>query len=717
MFRHLDALNSEQRDAVTFDGPRLRILAGAGTGKTTTLTARVASLVAAGTPADRIMLVTFTRRAAREMAGRTERLLAAPSPATSAASTARSTSARSTTVTSTTVTSTTRDGGGAAAARGARVRSGTFHSLAHRTLRRHAASLGLPEGFSVLDSSDAADLMDLVRHDLLAERSAERRFPRKATLLDLYSRAVNTQRPLSEVIDEVAPWCADRVTDIAEICRVYVARKRSLGLLDFDDLLLHWRAAARDERLGAVLAGELDHICVDEYQDVNALQVDLLAALCAPSSAGADAPFLTVVGDDSQAVYSFRGSSPHHLLRIDAVFPGIATLALEHNHRSTQPILDLANAVGDDAPTGFSTRLHSSVTDGLRPELVTCTDEDAEVDAVCARVLEHRECGVALKDQAVLVRAAHHSALLELELSRRRIPYVKYGGLRFLEAAHVKDLVCLFRLADNPRDELSWFRLLQLVDGVGPVSARRTIARLELDGPGGPGEIIGRWPSAVQALPAAARSAGTELVDALVRVPGEPTGARAERLARALTPLLERAYDDAAVRLVDVDALVAAAAGQTLVSDVAADLTLEPPVSSGDLAGPPLIDEDWLVISTIHSAKGLEWDVVHLIHASDGNIPSDMALSDREGLEEERRLFYVAVTRAARALHVYHPLRFHHRPRGRDDAHSYGQPSRFVMGRAALTVDRTSVGAAEPVVMAERGSAATVALELDALWQ
>ncbi len=693
MFCELDALNSRQRDAVTFDGPRLRILAGAGTGKTTTLTARVASLVAAGTPADRIMLVTFTRRAAREMAGRTERLLAGPTPGVAT------------------------PGPAAAGRRGGRVRAGTFHSLAHRTLRRHAASLGLPEGFSVLDPSDAADLVDLVRHDLLRERSTDRRFPRKATLLDVYSRAVNTQRPLSEVIDDVAPWCSDRVSDIAQICRDYVARKRSLGLLDFDDLLLHWRAAARDEHLGAVLAGELDHICVDEYQDVNALQVDLLAALCHPSVEGGVAPSLTVVGDDSQAVYSFRGSSPHHLLGMDAVFPGIATVALEHNHRSTQPILDLANAIGDDAPTGFSTRLHSETTQGPRPELVTCADEDAEVDVVCTRVLQHRENGVALQRQAVLVRAAHHSALLELELSRRRIPYVKYGGLRFLEAAHVKDLVCLFRLADNPRDELSWFRLLQLLDGVGPVSARRSIAQLALEEAGGPGEILGRWPLAAQQLPAAARAAADELVDALERLPGESTGAHAERLARALTPLLEKAYEDAAVRLVDVDALVASAAGQTMVSDVAADLTLEPPVSSGDLAGPPLIDEDWLVISTIHSAKGLEWDVVHVIHASDGNMPLDMALSDREGLEEERRLFYVAVTRAARALHVYHPLRFHHRPRGRDDAHSYGQPSRFVSGSAALTMDRASVGAAEPSVMAERGSAATVALELDALWQ
>ena len=683
MFPLLDRLDEQQRRAATSPAAQLRILAGAGTGKTTTLTARVAWLVATGTPADRIMLVTFTRRAAREMVSRTDAALAA-----------------------------LPDG---RAASGGRVRAGTFHSIAHRTLRRHAASLGLPEGFSVLDPGDAADLIDLVRHDHLEQRTAERRFPRKSTLLDLYSRAVNTQRPLSEVVDEVAPWSADRVDAIAEICRGYVARKRSSGLLDFDDLLLHWRAAARDERLGPVLAEELDHVCVDEYQDVNALQVDLLAALCAPGRARSAG--LTVVGDDSQAVYSFRGSSPRHLLDIDHVVPGIVTVALECNYRSTQPILDVANSVGEDAPEGFSTRLRSVAGDGPPAELVTCTDEDAEVGAVCDRILSHREAGVALQQQAVLVRAAHHSALLELELSRRRIPYIKYGGLKFLEAAHVKDLICLFRLADNPRDELSWFRLLQLLDGVGPASARRTIVAMGLEQPGTAGEVLEHWPDAVACLPASARPAANDMVQALRRVSGESTGAHADRLVEAITPLVERAYDDAAVRLVDLDTISAAAADQARVSDVAADLTLEPPHSTGDLAGPPLIDEDWLVISTIHSAKGLEWDVVHLLRASDGNLPSDMALTDREGLEEERRLFYVAVTRPARALHVYHPLRYHHRPRGRDDAHSYGQPSRFLSDRVTSAMVRSHAGAPEPIVLSERPTAATVELELDALWQ
>ncbi len=674
MFPSLDRLNPEQHAAATFDGGPLRIVAGAGTGKTTTLTARVAWLVATGTPADRVMLLTFTRRAAREMVARTRTML-----------------------------------GESTGGRRVAVLGGTFHSVAHRTLRQHATSLGLDEGFSVLDSSDAADIIDMVREELGAAATTDRRFPRKGTLLNLYSRSVNTQQHLSEVVAELAPWCSDRIDDIAAICRAYVARKRSLALLDFDDLLLYWRAAAAHPQLGPILAADIDHICVDEYQDVNALQVDILRSLRATDER------LTVVGDDSQAVYGFRGASPRHLLDIDLVFPTISTVVLERNYRSTQQILDVANAIGADAPEGFVTRLHNEA-DGARPELIRCADEDAQVDAVCDRVLAHREAGIALHQQAVLVRAAHHSDLLELELSRRRIPYVKYGGLRFLEAAHVKDLICLFRVADNPRDHLAWFRLLQMLQGVGPVIARRAIATLGLDESGTAAEVLMRWPLAHDELPASARADADHLIEALTRSPDETISSHAERLAAALAPLVERAYDDAVTRTADLDALVASAHDATRLSDVAADLTLEPPNSTGDLAGPPVIDEDWLVISTVHSAKGLEWDVTHVLHAADGNFPSDMALSTKEGLEEERRLFYVAMTRPRRDLHVYVPLRFHYRPRGRDDEHLFGQPSRFLSDRVSDCFTTTSVSHLQPVFAAPLNASFEVEMELDALW-
>ena len=678
MFATIDRLNEQQRAAATFAGAQLRILAGAGTGKTTALTARVAWLVAGGIPAERVMALTFTRRAAREMMHRCETLLAdSPGPS--------------------------------GPRRRGRIVGGTFHSIAHRTLRRHAVALGLPEGFSMLDAGDAADVIDLVRDEHRAAATG-RRFPKKATLLDVYSRTVNTQQPLSAVIDEVAPWCADQLEPIASICRAYVQRKRLLGLVDFDDLLLYWRAAAADDRLGPLLASEIDHVCVDEYQDVNALQVEVLRALRRTD------PRLTVVGDDSQAVYGFRGASPRHLLDIESVFPAIDTILLEQNYRSVQPILDVANAIGADAPEGFMARLRSDAVDGERPRLVRCADEDAQVDAVCERVLAHREEGIALREQAVLVRAAHHSDLLELELSRRKIPYVKYGGLRFLEAAHVKDLICLFRLADNPRDELAWFRLLQLLEGVGPVRARRAIVALGVDQPGTTAEILLRWPLAVDELPTASRRAADAFVEALIRAPGESVGAHGERLRDALAPLVAGAYDNADARLTDLDALTAAAHNASRLSDVAADLTLEPPNSTGDLAGNPSIDEDWLVISTVHSAKGLEWDVVHLINAADGNFPSDMALTSKEGLEEERRLFYVAVTRPRRHLHVYVPLRFHYRPRGRDDDHSLSQPSRFLSTDVAARFETVSTARHDTMAGVAIDAGIRVEMELDALW-
>lgn len=662
-----------------FGGDQLRILAGAGTGKTTALTARVAWLVGTGIPAERVMALTFTRRAARELVHRTETLLAGASVSTRTRATSR-------------------------------VVGGTFHAIAHRTLRRHAAAVGLPEGFSMLDAGDAADVIDLVREEQGAA-AASRRFPKKGTLLDLYSRSVNTQRPLSAVIDEIAPWCTEQIEPIGSICRNYVNRKRILGLVDFDDLLLYWRAAAADDRLGRQLATEIDHICVDEYQDVNALQVDVLRALRRSD------PRLTVVGDDSQAVYGFRGASPRHLLDIEMAFPSMITILLERNYRSTQPILDVANAISDGAPEGFMTRLRTeSSSTTQRPRLVRCSDEDAQVDAVCDQVLAHREEGIALKDQAVLVRAAHHSDLLELELSQRRIPFVKYGGLRFLEAAHVKDLICLFRLADNPRDELAWFRLLQLLEGVGPVRARRAITALRVDQPGTPSQILTRWPLAVQQLPPASHATADACFNAVRRTDGESVGSHGERLRDALKPLISGTYDNAASRLADLDAVAAVAHGAARLSDVAADLTLEPPHATSDLASAPSIDEDWLVISTVHSAKGLEWDVVHLLNAADGNFPSDMALTTNKGLEEERRLFYVAVTRPRRHLHVYVPLRFHTRPTSRDDEHTMTQPSRFVTGAAAASFDAVLVGRHDLPPQRTIDAGVRVEMELDALW-
>jgi DNA helicase-2/ATP-dependent DNA helicase PcrA len=632
--RWLDELNPEQRAAATHGSGPLLILAGAGTGKTTTLCSRVAWLIAGGVPAERILLLTFTRRAAREMIARARTLTDHAAP-----------------------------GAG-------RIIGGTFHSLAHRMVRVHASSLGLGPGFGVLDAGDAADLLDLVRQEegVVAGR---RRFPRAQTMLDIYSRAVNAQLPLEDVLAESFPWCAEHREPLAGMFRAYGARKRSLGLLDLDDLLLYWRALAADDVVGPRLAAAYDHILVDEYQDVNGLQVDIVRSLRASRRD------LTVVGDDFQAIYGFRAASARHILDFPDVFPDAATITLERNYRSTRPILGVANAVSAQDRAGFRKELWTEREHGTPPELVLPRDEAEQAGCVCDRVLAAREEGMELRRQAVLFRTGHDSALLEVELTRRRIPFVKYGGLRYLEAAHVKDLVALLRLTENPADEMSWFRLLQLLDGVGPTRARRALDALRPPGGGVP--ELGRWPAAAEHIPTSGREHADALIAALLTDAGagpQPAGVRAERLCDALVPLIRLRYADAAIRLIDLEQLVAAARGAEDLSHFVSELVLDPPSSSADWAGPPHLDEDYLVLSTIHSAKGLEWDAVHLIAAYDGNIPADMSCGTQEGIAEERRLLYVALTRARRALAVYVPVRYYHRPGG--DAHGYGKASRFL---------------------------------------
>jgi DNA helicase-2/ATP-dependent DNA helicase PcrA len=651
----LGELNPEQLAAATHPGGPLLILAGAGTGKTTTLCARVAWLVSEGVAPERIMLLTFTRRAAREMLERTRALVALP--------------------------------GGS---RG--VVGGTFHSIAHRFVRTHASSLGLTPGFAVLDAGDAADLIDLIREEH-SHAQRRRRFPRKSTLLDIYSRTLNFQRTLSEVVAEAFPWCEEHVEAMAMLFKAYTARKRSLGVLDLDDLLLYWRALAGDEVIGPAIERSIEHVLIDEYQDVNELQVDIVRSL------RREHDDLTAVGDDMQSIYGWRSASAEHILAFPSEFPHATLVTLERNYRSTQPILDTANALAAQASRSYPKRLRTEIGLGSRPHLIFCRDESAQGSEVCDRVLEARERGIDLRRQAVLMRTSHDSDLLELELTRRQIPFVKYGGLRYLEAAHVKDLMALFRLVGNPGNELAWFRVLQLLDGVGPVTARRVLDVLvtRAAAAGGapaspkPGEQpdAAAWTEARELLPAAARPGGDTLSAALVaaRADGMGAGAQAERLRDALAPLVRARYPDGPVRLHDLDQLVAAARDSSDIGHFAAELALDPPQSSADLAGSPHLDEDYLVLSTIHSAKGLEWEAVHVLALYDGNFPACMSAGSSESIDEERRLLYVAMTRARRELHLYVPVRYYHRPRGIDDAHGYGKPSRFLTEEVQKTCD------------------------------
>ncbi|MDP8954486.1 MAG: ATP-dependent helicase [Actinomycetota bacterium] len=660
----LDDLNPEQRRAVCHDEGHLLIVAGAGSGKTHTLACRVAHLLAGGVRPERVLLLTFSRRAAREMLARAGQL---------------------------------------AEVEGARrVWGGTFHAVANRLLRGHGTAVGLRPGFTVMDQGDHADLLGLVRHDLgLGERG--RRFPKKETLASLYSRVVNTQEKLADVVEVAYPWCRNDLEGIRAVFGGYAQRKRARNVVDYDDLLLYWRALAASPSVGPVLRSGFDHILVDEFQDTNAVQADIVAAMAGPGVC------VAAVGDDAQAIYGFRSGSARHMLEFPERFPRSTVVTLDRNYRSTPSILASANAVMAEASGGYAKQLRSTRPVGERPVLATCVDELAQSTFVCESVLEQRERGVALRDQAVLFRSGHHSDALELELARRNVPFVKYGGLKFLESAHVKDLLCLLRILDNPSDELAWLRVLGFLEGVGPATTRRLIEELGVTEGTALARLLGdscpRFPTAASADLDELRAALSACaVDEL-----RPTD-QVERLGVACTPIFARRYPTtASVRLADLEHLRSLASDYRTRSRFLAELTLDPPASTADLAGRPHLDDDHLILSTIHSAKGGEWQVVHVIHASDGNIPSDMSLGSAEEVEEERRLLYVALTRARDTLVVSYPLRYYFRRNPLDDAHSYGQPSRFLTP-AMSSFETANVG--EAVVEDD-----AVAAELQALWE
>jgi DNA helicase II / ATP-dependent DNA helicase PcrA len=650
-----DGLNAEQRRAATHgDGPLL-ILAGAGTGKTRTLAHRVGHLIDQGVSPDRLLLLTFSRRAAREMVSRVGQMVGE--------------------------------------ARARQVWGGTFHAMGNRLLRIYGHALGLPSQFTVLDQADAADLMDLIRSDLGLDRSG-RRFPRKDTLADIYSRMVNARLKLGEVLETSYPWCADEVDGIRAVFEAYTRRKRLQGVLDYDDLLLYWQALMQVRKTGDLIAGLFRHILVDEFQDTNAAQLEILRELRRAN------PNIAAVGDDAQSIYSFRAATVRNILDFPAHFPGTEIVRLEQNYRSTPPILALANAVLAGATEGYQKRLWSDRSGETRAVFVTCLDEGQEAEAVCERVLERREEGVPLTEQAVLFRTSHHSDALEVELARRNIPFVKYGGLKFLEAAHVKDLLALLRILENPLDEMSWFRVLMLLDGIGPATARKLIAALGVrrDSESG-GDIVQSGLDRVRSplrlleidglpVPASAAVEFGELRNALRATDALPPAQQIERLRRFYDAVVDRVYENGEARKRDLQQLEQVAGRYASRAEFIADLTLDPPASTSELAGSPLLDEDYLILSTIHSAKGCEWTDVHVLHAADGMIPSDMATGSREQIEEERRLFYVALTRAKDRLSVYFPMRLYHRRTGRGDRHSFAQPTRFLTEEALATMDR-----------------------------
>jgi DNA helicase-2/ATP-dependent DNA helicase PcrA len=637
--KHVDQLNPAQRAAVAHgDGPLL-IIAGAGSGKTATLAHRVAELILRGADPRRILLLTFTRRAAAEMIRRAQLVLGrqrAKLPAN--------------------------------AATGTLSWAGTFHSIANRLLRIHAQAVGLDPSFTVLDREDSADLLDLLRHEL-GFAKLDRRFPRKATCLAVYSRVVNAQEPLADCLKQSFTWYAEWGEKLGQLFAAYVEAKRQRHVLDYDDLLLYWWMMMSEPGLAAKVGERFDHVLVDEYQDTNRLQAEILLRL-RPDGRG-----VTVVGDDAQSIYSFRAATVRNILDFPAQYqPPATVITLAQNYRSSQPILDAANATIGLARRRFTKDLFSTRQDGGRPRLVTVGDEAEQVRYVAEQVLAEREAGLALRRQAVLFRAAHHSDALEVELARRNIPFVKYGGLRFLEAAHIKDVLGILRWAENPRDTIAAFRTLQLLTGVGPAGAGHAWEWLagrafdlgSLRGFSPAGAAAAEWPSFCELL--------SSLHAATAAWPGQIGAVR-----RWYEPRLEALHGDAHVRRGDLEQLEQIAGGFPSRERFLSELTLDPPSATGAEAGPPHLDEDYLVLSTIHSAKGQEWDAVFVLNVVDGCIPSDLATGTDDEIEEERRLLYVAMTRAKSSLHLIRPLRFFVRQQPRHgDRHVIAPLSRFL---------------------------------------
>ncbi len=650
----LAALNGRQREAVTHgisdgrpNGPLL-VIAGAGSGKTNTLAHRVAHLVLHGADPQRILLLTFSRRASVEMQRRVGQVLQ------------RALGTQ----------------GLAGQAAGALPWAGTFHGIGARLLRAYAHRIGLSESFTIHDRGDAEDLMGIVRHELGLSSTAQR-FPLKSTCMGIYSRTLNSQASLADTLRTAYPWCAAWEAELQRLFKAYTEAKLSQHVLDYDDLLLLWADMMADDELAQEVGVRFDHVLVDEYQDTNRLQSHILQRL-KPGGQG-----LTVVGDDAQAIYSFRAATVRNILDFPTQFAQgtqpARVVTLDRNYRSTQPILQASNAVIGLASERFTKDLWTERASSQKPQLVAVADEAEQARWIAERILVHREAGMKLTQQAVLFRTSHHSTAVELELARRNIPFVKFGGLRFLEAAHVKDLLSLLRWAHNPRSRLAGFRVAQLVPGIGPASAKRLL------------DAMAEAPDPLVALrafkpPPAAKADWADfcaVYEALL--PSQAAGdagtwpADFDQAKRWYLPRLEQLYDDHAARRIDLDQLGQLTGGYPSRERFLTELTLDPPDATSAESGAPHRDEDYVILSTIHSAKGQEWKAVFALNVIDGCIPADLATGSREDIDEERRLLYVAMTRAKDHLHVMVPQRFYVTQQGSGgDRHVYGARTRFI---------------------------------------
>lgn len=622
-----DLLNPAQYEAASsVDGVYL-VIAGAGTGKTRTLVYRVARLIEMGYDPSSILLLTFTRKASREMMSRAAQLLDD---------------------------------------RCSRINGGTFHSFANLTLRRYAKSVGLDSAFTILDQGDSEDVINLIRAQLQLDR-LKKRFPNKKTLYSVCSLSVNTGKTIEEILEEDYPHYSGFAEQISEIKKVFIDYKRKNNLLDYDDLLVYLNRFLH-EKSGAAkqLLSTVKFIMVDEYQDTNKLQSDIVKGLAQINNN------VMVVGDDSQSIYSFRGADFQNIMDFPNLFDGTKVIKLEENYRSTQEILDFTNYIIAGAQKKYEKRLFTRKGDGELPAVISAGNENMQSRFIVERILELREEDVPLNDMAVLFRSSYHSFDLEIELNKANIPYVKYGGMKFIETAHVKDVLAFMRIIENPRDLISWYRVLLLHEGIGPKRAQTILDEITR------ADFI--FTDNSNALIKSKHSDKVvDLITLFQNLSGAKSKSPSELAASILVyydPIFMNKYDDFNKRRKDLDIFHNISENYNDLETFLADMALEPPQDSVADVGASDKEDEKLTLSTIHSAKGLEWHSVFIIHAADGFFPSQQSFYDLDTLEEERRLMYVASTRAKQNLYISYPMQIFDRHNGL----TYSKPSRFIEG-------------------------------------